>query len=171
MKKRTSYLIVGIIIVVGLVIDLVTKVIFAQVLENGARDIDVIPGVFRFIYIENDGAAYGMLGGHTWLLIILTIAFIIGFICYYIFNYSSSIWYSLSIGLIISGAIGNLVDRVFIGKVRDFLSLEFFNFIFNFADVWITLGVICFSIHMLIEIIKEVREKKGKKSENDASDK
>ena len=75
MKKR--YLIIGLIIVIGLVIDLVTKSIFARVLDYGAKDIVLIPNLLTFTYIENDGAAYGMLGGKTWLLIFITLIFLI----------------------------------------------------------------------------------------------
>lgn len=171
MKKKKSYLIVGIIIVVGLVADLLTKAIFANLLKQGEIDIEVIPNFMKFTYVENDGAAYGMFGGKSWLLILLTVVFIIGFICYYIFNHSTSWWYTFGIGMILSGALGNLVDRVlFNGIVRDFISIEIFNFIFNLADVWITFGVICFAIFVVMEIIKDAKDKKGK-SVNDTSNK
>ena len=170
MKKKTSYILVGLIIVVGLIIDLVSKSIFANVLEHGERVIILIPNFFRFIYIENDGAAYGMLGGKTWLLILITILFIIGFVVYYILNHNTRVWFNVSIGLILSGAIGNLVDRIFFdGIVRDFISIEVFNFIFNIADMWITFGVICFAIHVILETIKEHKEK-GKDKASDGSE-
>ena len=171
MSKKKSYLLVGLIILIGIVVDLVTKAVFSNVLEYGAKDIELIPNLLKLMYIENDGAAYGMLGGKTWFLIIITIAFVIGFVCYYIFNHSTSIWYNVGIGLIISGAIGNLIDRLFFdGIVRDFISIRFFSFVFNFADMWITFGVICFAVFVIIELVKEMKEKKGKKH-NDTEDK
>ena len=63
--------------------------------------------------------------------------------------------------MIISGAIGNLVDRIFLGYVRDFISIKIFSFVFNIADMFITFGVIFFAIHLIMSIIKE---HKGKKS-------
>ena len=166
MSKKKSYLIVGIIIIIGLVIDLVTKAVFSSVLEYGNKDIDIIPNFLKLTYVENDGAAYGIFGGKTWLLIVITIIFIIGFVCYYIFNHNSSPWYNIGIGLILSGAIGNFVDRIFFeGIVRDFISIKFFNFVFNFADMWITFGVISFGIYIILELIKEIKEKKGKNSD------
>lgn len=172
MKKKTCYIIVGLIIVVGLVIDLVTKAIFANLLEYGDKTIEVIPNFFRFIYVENDGAAYGMLGGKTWVLILITIVFIIGFVAYYVFNHSTNMWFNISIGLIISGAIGNLVDRIFFeGIVRDFISIEIFNFIFNVADMWITFGVICFAVYIIGDMVREYKDKRKEKVDNDSEDK
>jgi len=172
MSKKKSYILVGIIILSGLVVDLLTKSIFASVLEYGHKDIVVIPNLFKFTYVENDGAAYGMMGGKTWLLIVITIVFIVGFVCYFVFNHSSNPWFSVGIGLILSGAIGNFIDRLFFeGIVRDFMSISFFDFVFNFADMYITFGVICFGVYVVMDLIKEVKEKKEKNKNNDIEDK
>ena len=67
---------------------------------------------------------------------------------------------------LISGAIGNLVDRIFLGYVRDFVSIKLFSFVFNLADLFITAGVICFLIYMIVAMIKEKRN--NKKNEVDS---
>ena len=168
MSKKKSYIIVSIIIVAGLIIDLVTKAVFASVLEYGDKDIKLIPNLLTLTFVENDGAAYGMMGGRTWLLIVLSIAFIIGFICYYIFNHNTNIWFNIGIGLILSGAIGNLIDRLFFGGiVRDFISIEIFDFVCNIADIWITFGVVAFGIYIITEAIKEAKNKGRKADEQD----
>ena len=172
MSRKKAFLIVGLIIVIGLVVDLATKSIFAEVLDYGEKVIVIIPNFFRLIYIENDGAAYGMLGGKTWILIIITIAFIIGFAIYYIFNHKSSWIYQFAFGLILSGAIGNLIDRIFFdGIVRDFISIEIFSFIFNIADMWITFGVILFILDVILDYVKDNKKKKEKTSVDDTEDK
>lgn len=160
MKKKTSYLIIGLIIVVGLAIDLVSKIIFTSVLSDG-RIISVIPRLLEFVYVKNNGAAFGMLGGNTWLLIIVTIIFVVGFIIYDKYNHSNNLWYIIGMGLIISGAIGNFIDRIFLGYVRDFIDLKLFTFVFNFADMFITFGVVCLAIYFIIEVVKEYKSKKG----------
>lgn len=160
MKKRTSYLILIAIIALCIVIDLVTKVVFADVLSSG--DIIVIPNLFTLTYVENTGAAYGMLGGKTWLLIVISIVFLVAFVLYDIFNHSTNGWYLAGVGMIVGGAIGNFVDRIFLGYVRDFLSIRFFNFVFNMADMFITFGIICFAIYIVIGLVKDAKEKKGK---------
>lgn len=141
--------------------DLVTKSVFASLLEYGKETIVLIPNLLEFVYVENDGAAYGMLGGHTWLLVVMTLLFIIGFIVYFVLNKDKNIWFVISVGCIVSGAIGNLIDRLWFNFVRDFISIEFFSFVFNFADMFITIGVICYIIYTIIQTVKEAKEKKG----------
>ena len=162
MSKKKSYIIMCIVLILGIIIDLVTKIIFANILSGREGATVIIPNFFELVYVENTGAAYGMLGGSTALLIIITIAFIVGFCVYDYFNHSTNWWYMLGLSLIISGAIGNFIDRIFLGYVRDFLSIKLFSFVFNFADLLITVGVGCFIVYMIISIIKESKDKKGK---------
>lgn len=159
MKKRTSYIVIASIIVVGVILDLVSKHFFAQYFESGNADIVVIPNFFIFTFVKNTGAAYGIFGNSTLAITILSILFIIAIIVYDIFNHSSSVWYMLGVGFIISGAIGNVVDRIFLGYVRDFISIRLFSFVFNIADLFITIGVISFLIYLVISIAKEKKEK------------
>ena len=160
MKKFMPYIIMISIVLGGLVIDLVTKSVFASVLDYGKETIVLIPNLLEFVYVQNDGAAYGMLGGQTWLLIVMTFIFIVGFILYFVFSKDKNIWFIISVGLIVSGAIGNLIDRLWFNYVRDFISIEFFSFVFNFADMFITFGVICYVIYTILQSIKEAKEKK-----------
>lgn len=160
MKKFMPYIIMISIVLGGLVIDLVTKSVFASVLDYGKETIVLIPNLLEFVYVQNDGAAYGMLGGQTWLLIVMTFIFIVGFILYFVFYKDKNIWFIISVGLIVSGAIGNLIDRLWFNYVRDFISIEFFSFVFNFADMFITFGVICYVIYTILQSVKEAKEKK-----------
>lgn len=161
MKKKTSYLIIFIIILVGIVLDLLSKHLFANYFENNSEDIVLISNFLIFTFVKNTGAAYGMFGDSTVMLAIVSIVFIVAFIVYDIFNHNNSWWYIFGIGLIISGAIGNLVDRIFLGYVRDFVSIRLFSFVFNLADLFITVGVICFVIYLILTVIKEKKEKDG----------
>lgn len=165
MKKYLPYIIMISIVVGGLVLDLVTKSVFANILEYGKETIVVIPNLLEFVYVENDGAAYGMLGGYTWLLVVMTLLFIIGFIVYFVLAKDKNIWFVISVGSIVSGAIGNLIDRLWFNFVRDFISIEFFSFVFNFADMFITIGVICYIIYTIIQTVKEAKEKKEKSAD------
>ena len=159
MKKKKSYIILSCIIGIGLIVDIVTKIIFSNVLK--VRDITIIPKLLRFTYVENTGAAFGMMGDKTWLLIIISVVFIVAFVVFDIFNHSTSNWYIWGMGLIISGAIGNFVDRIFLGYVRDFISISFFSFVCNIADIFITFGIIFFAIYLIVSSVKDVKEKKG----------
>ncbi len=147
------------IIVVGIVLDLVSKHFFALRFETNSQKIVVIPNLFEFVFVKNTGAAYGIFGDSTVMLSVVSILFIIGFVLFDIFNHKNDWLYVFGIGLIISGAIGNLVDRLFLGYVRDFISIKLFSFVFNLADLFITAGVICFLVYLLISLIKEKKEK------------
>ena len=159
MNKKKSYIILSVIIAVGIVLDLLTKIIFAEVLGDVTK-IVIIPNLLVFTYVKNTGAAFGMLGNSTWLLIIISIVFIVGFIIYDVFNHSNNLWYIFGMGMIVSGAIGNFIDRIFLGYVRDFISISFFSFVFNIADMLITFGIMCLAIFFLLEIVKESKNKK-----------
>lgn len=159
MTKKKSYIIIALIIIVGLVLDLVTKWLFAEYFSEGAQDIVVIPNFFWFTFVKNTGAAYGIFGGSTLILAIVSVVFVVAFCIYGYFNHSNNIWYIMGISMILSGAIGNFVDRLFLGYVRDFVSISLFNFVFNIADVLITFGVIFFIVYLIISVIKEKKEK------------
>lgn len=163
MKKRTSYLICALIIVISIVLDLLSKYLFASLFSSPREDIVVIPNFFKFTYLKNTGAAFGIFGENTTMLIIVSVIFVIAFILYDYFNHSNNWWYLTGISLIIGGAIGNLIDRLFLGYVRDFISLKIFSFVFNLADLFITVGVICFIIYLIISMVKDSKDK-GKKN-------
>ena len=113
----------------------------------------VIQDFLHFTYLTNDGMAFGLSfpGGKHVLLImtILLTGFIVGFL-WKEKNGHPLIKYGLA--LILSGAIGNLIDRLLYGKVVDFLDLMIGNFhwyIFNIADSSVTIGMILFIIHSI----------------------
>ncbi len=157
------------IIVLGIIIDLVSKVLFANYFEGGGRTITVIPNFFYFTFVKNTGAAFGIFGDSTLGLIISSIIFIGFFIAYDIFYHSNNIWYTLGMSMLLSGAIGNLVDRIFLGYVRDFISIELFSFIFNFADTLITFGIIFFGVYLVFYGFKDDKKKVKVSYENVSS--
>ena len=113
----------------------------------------VIQDLLHFTYVTNDGMAFGLSfpGGKHVLLImtILLTGFIVGFL-WKEKNGHPLIKYGLA--LILSGAIGNLIDRLLYGKVVDFLDLmigDFHWYIFNIADSSVTIGMILFIIHSI----------------------
>lgn len=131
------------------------------------QKISVIDGLFNISFVENPGIAFGIYAGDSFKLLIclFTIAASI-FLFYYLYRNREGLFvFRLSIAVIIGGALGNLIDRmfygiifnyggVFHGKVVDFFNLNFFNFflfnrlfgnyVFNVADMAVTFGVIMF---------------------------
>lgn len=163
MKKNYIKIISFIISIV--IIDQLSKLIVVNTLElNNA--ITIINNFFRFLYIKNTGAAFGILGGNIFLLVFITLALI-----YYLLhelnkNINNKL-YLIAIPLIIGGALGNLIDRIFRGYVVDFISFIIFNkemAIFNIADIFIFIGVVLYIIILLKDGIKDEKNNSNKRN-------
>ncbi len=165
-KKKKSYIIFLSILILGVIVDLITKVLFANYFETGNKDIVVIPNFFSFTFVKNTGAAFGIFGDSTVALTIVSVVFVAIFVVYDIFYHSDNIWYILGISMLISGAIGNFIDRLFLGYVRDFISIHIFPFVFNVADALITFGVIFFAVYLLFYGFKESKKEDANKKNN-----
>ena len=112
---------------------------------------DVIPGIVDFRYVENRGAAFSMLSGKVWLLTVVTALIIIGLIFYLVkFGSGELLITRICMAAIIGGALGNLYDRIMYGFVVDFINPTFMKFaVFNVADIFVTCGTILLVFAML----------------------
>ncbi len=157
-RKVINLLICSLVLIACIIFDLIAKKFTVGI------DKDAIPGFFKFLYTQNTGAAWSMFSGSTVALIIISVI-IIALLGVYVFaSKTKNALFYVSLGLIVGGAVGNLIDRIFLGYVRDFIKLEFMNFpIFNTADCFLTVGVVCLVIYYLIEVIKESKKKKEQK--------
>ena len=149
MKIRNYYF--WLAAIVNITIDILSKRAIVEVLKVERTSIAILPNIFHFTYIRNHGAAFSILAGNPllrWLSLIVSLI-LIGIA---IFKTFSNIWEQLGFGLILAGAVGNGIDRLFFdGSVVDFIDLRIINFaIFNWADVSINLGIICLLIHTFI---------------------
>jgi signal peptidase II len=111
-----------------------------------------IKDFFKFEYVQNTGISFGLFSGGRILIIIATLI-VIGFMIYDFLQEESKIHY-FSCMLILSGAFGNLIDRVVRGYVVDFISFTIFGHkmaIFNVADICVVLGVILYIFLMFVE--------------------
>ncbi len=112
----------------------------------------IIDGVLSFVYIKNTGAAFGIFeGARVFFIIITVLVFILGF-WYFKKNPITNRFEKLAVSFIAGGAIGNLIDRAFLGYVRDFISADFINFpIFNIADCFVCIGTGIYILCVLFE--------------------
>ncbi|MBW2983931.1 signal peptidase II [Candidatus Woesearchaeota archaeon] len=149
-KNQLFWLVVLIVLILDQLIKLIIK---TKLIVN--QSVPVIKNIFHITYIQNTGAGFGILKGQQTALIWFAV-FIIGVILY---NYDKipKDWLgNSSIALILAGAIGNLIDRLFLRYVIDFLDFRIWP-AFNIADSALTLGVIGFIIYSFRQ------EKKSKK--------
>jgi signal peptidase II len=123
------------LVVVG--IDLLTK---HWAFARTGKELDVIPGVVSIGQTRNEGIAFGFFAGRPWIVFGLMVTALTVLVIFYARHRSRpGLW--LATGLLLGGAIGNAIDRVSLGYVRDFINFPHFP-TFNFADVCITFGVV-----------------------------
>ncbi|MBE7076995.1 MAG: signal peptidase II [Clostridiales bacterium] len=109
----------------------------------------------------NSGAAYGILSGKTMTLIIVSSIMIVALLIYNYFSKENHMLYFISFGFILGGAIGNLIDRIWLKYVRDFIFLDFYpSFpIFNMADSFLCVGAVMLAVYILFFAGKKKSEK------------
>lgn len=125
----------------------------------------VIDGIFRFSYVENDGAAFGMLDDHRWVFMILSCVGIAALIVYLFKFAKKNILEAIAVSLVIGGGIGNMIDRVRLGYVIDFIDFcafpKIWPWVFNVADSFVCVGGGLLILSLVLSMIKESKEKRN----------
>ncbi len=126
-------------VLVGL--DQLTKWLAVMYLRSG-NDVTVIPRILDFSYAENTGAAFSILSDERWFLIVITLIVMLALGAFVLFGqFRRYKLFNASATLILSGGIGNLIDRLVQGYVVDFAKVTFMDFpIFNVADCFVVVG-------------------------------
>lgn len=146
MKKRDIFIILSLII-----LDQISKFLIVSNF-NVYDKLVIIKNFFKFEYVQNTGISFGLFSGSRIVIILATIL-VIGYMIYD-FIHSKNKIHKVSCILILSGALGNLIDRVFRGYVVDFISFTLFNHemaIFNIADICVVFGISLYIILMFVE--------------------
>ena len=148
MKRKVSILI-SILLLIAL--DQAVKWYVVKAIPLGGMR-TFIPKVVSLTYLKNSGAAFSMLENQQWFFAIITLIAMGAAFVYLYRHIKGSIWLLLGLTLIISGGIGNFIDRVRQGFVVDMFHLDFMNFaISNVADIYLTVGVGLLLIYLLRE--------------------
>lgn len=158
-KYKWQFITFSILVVALLTLDLVLK----AVAENAFKEkVMILPNFISFVFVKNTGMAWGLLSNNTILLAIISVVFISILIYFYLSFTSPNYLYHVGFALVICGGLGNLIDRVFLGYVRDFINFEFMNFpVFNIADALLTIGVILLVIYLIFILPKEIKKRKN----------
>ena len=157
------------VLAVSVLLDQLTKLWAVKVLlpkENST--IPIIQDVLHFKYLENRGAAFGMLQDHRWVFLVLSTLGILALLVYLGCSRSPFNLTELALCLIAGGGIGNMIDRVANGYVVDFVYAVIIDFaIFNLADAFVCVGCGLVILSFLLQEIAAAKKKKGEANAND----
>ena len=141
-------LFVFIILTVCVISDFFSKMLAYHMFR--LEEIPVIKDVLYFTYVENRGAAFGILQNHRWIFITVTILAMIAIIVYIAWKEPKNKMLLVSLALILGGGIGNLIDRISLSYVIDFIDVRLIHFhVFNIADICVVCGCILLCIYIL----------------------
>ncbi|HHX51101.1 MAG TPA: signal peptidase II [Clostridia bacterium] len=138
-------LIAGVVLVI-LLADQVSKYL-VQIFLSPGETVPVIQNIFHFTYVQNPGAAFGILAHRTYFFIVMALLVILLIVIFFRQIDHRHLYLRLGLALALGGALGNLVDRLRFGHVIDFLDFRFWP-VFNLADTAIVVGVglLCWEI-------------------------
>lgn len=143
-----------------ILLDRVSKYFIMQNMIPG-QSIPVIKNFFHITFIENSGAAFGILKNQRWVFVLVTVV-VLFFVIYLVYTEArQKKGMAAILGLVAGGGVGNLIDRIKSGYVTDFLDFRgIWSYVFNIADSALVVGVIMLSVLLIIE---ENRSKKAGK--------
>lgn len=157
-----SYILATVVAVLAFAADRITKVYISNSMVLG-ESAELIPGVFNLYYVHNNGGAWGILAGYTWVLLAVTAVIMIIGITVLVCKGLKNPWLFWSISLILSGGLGNMYDRIFnAGRVVDFIQFDFWKIfpIFNIADCAIVAGCCVLILYFILDTVGEQKRRK-----------
>lgn len=160
-------------IIVGIIfLDQLTKYLAVIFLKGSAPAI-IIKNIFRFTYLENRGAAFGMLSNHRWVFLVISTVAIIAIIIYMLKFKPQSKLEITAIAFMAGGGIGNMIDRIALGYVIDFIDFYAFpkvwSYVFNVADSFVCVGAGLLILYLILELIKETKTLKTRNTTEETS--
>ena len=155
-------LITILVILLSIAADQVSKHFLAAFLTGlETRSYPLIPDFLHLTYVENRGAAFGMLAEHRWVFMVFSVVGIAAILLLLIKEKPTNRWVQ-DAGLVVGGGIANMIDRVRLGYVVDFIDCRFVDFyVFNVADSCVTVGCAIYFVVVLVEEIRAYRKKKA----------
>ena len=127
----------------------------------------LIKNVLKFTYLENRGAAFGMLDNNRWVFLVVSTVMIVA-ISFYVIKYRpQNKWAFASCAFIVGGGIGNMIDRVALGYVVDFIDFcafpQVWYYVFNVADSFVCIGAGILMVYLVFSVIGEAKAEKAAK--------
>ena len=159
--KLYEYITYAAIILAGVGLDQLTKFLAVKYLEP-VSTVPIIKNVLHLTFVTNDGMAFGMLDNQRWIFMSVSVI-MIAVLCYLLFaGRLESKLYTVSVAMIISGGIGNMIDRIALGEVVDFIDFRAINFaVFNVADSIVCVGAGLLVLALILEIARDQKKAKS----------
>ncbi len=152
----------AIIAVATVALDQISKILVLTHLYES--QLKLIPNIFHLTYVENRGMAFGLLADHRWVFLILSVVGI-ALMGFYLYMFAKTTLSRISLSLIIGGGIGNMIDRVRLGFVVDFLDFcafpRLWSWVFNIADAAVCVGAALFMFDLIVDTARELIDKKS----------
>ncbi len=163
-EKWMKMWIIGLIAVLTIIADQVSKQVILHTMTLG-ESIPVIAGFLDITSHRNAGAAWGIFQGKMLFFYVVTL-FVIGVVIYWLskLDLKQEKLLAIALALILGGAIGNFIDRIFYQHVIDFIDVMIFGYdfpIFNIADSALTIGVVLMGFDTILTMIQETKEKRN----------
>ena len=149
------------IFVAFLILDLLTKYFTNKLIPVGEQR-SFLPGFINLINVHNDGGAWNIFSGNQIFLIIFTSLFLVAFLYFYLHECKNGVLFHIGSALLITGCLGNLIDRIGFNYVRDMLHFQFFPTfpVFNVADICVCVGIAVLILFYIISLIKSSKKEK-----------
>ncbi len=150
--------------------DQLIKILVIEYLKP-VQYVDFIEGILRFRYVENTGAIFGSFATHTVFLTVFSIILLGVTIFFLIKNKNQNKFVKLCLLFMISGGVGNIIDRIRLHYVVDYIEPLFVNFaVFNFADCLITVGAFLLIFYLIYDLVKDSKKNKNSVAEGTKDD-
>lgn len=141
-------LIFSVIAVIAVVLDVITKYFAINLFS--VSEFELIKNVLYFTYLENRGAAFGILQNQRWFFIAVTAIVLLCIIIWILYKKPESKLLLLSLGMLAGGGVGNFIDRIRFSYVVDFIDVRIINYpVFNVADCFVVIGAVLMIIYIL----------------------
>ena len=175
-KKPKDYILYSAIILVGILLDQLTKFIVTKYMTL-YQSIPLIKGFLHLTYTTNDGAAFGMMDdpSQRWIFLVISTVAILAFGVYLYLGHAESTLYGIALSMVVSGGIGNMIDRLCVGfyvnpntglgEVIYFIDFcGIWNAVFNGADSFVCVGAGLLILALILEMKEEIKAEKAKKN-------
>ena len=163
--SKWEYIIYSSVIALGILLDQLTKWLAVTFLLPLGESVPIIRGVLQLTYVENEGAAFGSLKDAPWVFNSVSVVAIIAILGYLFLGRGTSKLQEIALAMIVSGGIGNMIDRILLQYVIDFIDFCLIDFaVFNGADSFVCVGAGLLILSLVLEIIAESKAEKAKRA-------